>query len=118
MRTQSAAGRLAQVLRTENMALSLGDLESVARLLPEKTAAAAALLAALPDGVPDPEMAAVLRQLGTENGERLSLAIEVQGHVLELVARAARHCMPAPGQYGRHGTITPSLAAQALAMRA
>lgn len=115
---QVATLRMAQVLRAENQALSDGDLVAAGRLLPEKESAATALRAALPDAVPDPDMAALLRRLSVENGERLSLAIEVQGRILELVARAARMTAPAPGQYGRRGTMAPGIAAQALALRA
>ena len=118
MQLKSASRRMAEVLRAENAALADGDLVEASRLLPEKTAAAAALRDAIPDAAPDPAMAATLRALSTENGERLSLAIEVQGRILELVARAARSCAPAPTQYGRRGTLAGTIGAQALALRA
>lgn len=121
MNMHSAARRLIEVLRSENQALAGGDAEAAARLLPEKEEAAGALRAALVLGAgpaPDAATATVLRALTVENGERLSLAIEVQGRVLELVARAARQCVPRPSRYGRRGTMAPSAAAQALAVRA
>ena len=118
MSTQSATRRMAEVLRTENEALARGDLEGAARLLPDKQDAAAALRDALPDLVPDPEMAALLKRLSTENGERLSLAIAVQGRILELVARAARRGAPSPAQYGRRGVMDPGAGARALVLRA
>lgn len=113
-----AVRRLAEVLRQENAALADGDLVAAARLLPDKEEAVAALRAALPEEVPDPAMAAMLRQLSVENGEKLSFAIEVQGRVLDLVARAARQCAPAPAQYGRGGLMRGGGGAQALVLRA
>ena len=109
---------LALVLRAENAALAAGDAAGAARLLPEKQAAVAALREATP--VELPSLAAVknLRDLVAENGERLALAIEVQGRVLELVARAARHAQPALGRYGRKGMASESRQPVALAVRA
>ncbi len=121
MSMAAAMHRMVAVLRTENAALAAGDLAAAAALLPEKEAAAAALRAALPDAVVDPALAAMLRDASRENGERLSLAIEVQGRVLELVARAARACAPVLaqyGQYGRRGALRGGMAAQALTVRA
>jgi hypothetical protein len=115
---QDAASRLAQVLTAENAALAAGDLIGAARLLPEKNAAADALRAALPNASPDAGITARLKRLSQENAERLSLAIEVQGRILELVARAARQSMPQAGQYGRRGTTAPGMAAQAITLRA
>ncbi|MGI4952371.1 MAG: hypothetical protein ACRYGM_11230 [Janthinobacterium lividum] len=115
---QDAAGRLARVLTAENAALAAGDLIGAARLLPEKNAAADALRAALPNASPDAGIAARLKRLSDENAERLSLAIEVQGRILELVARAARQSVPQASQYGRRGTTAPGTAAQAITLRA
>lgn len=118
MSMTSAMLRMIDLLRAENDALADGDMEAAASLLPAKEAAAAALRDALPNAVADPDLAATLRRLSIENGERLSLAIEVQGRILELVARAARQCAPPPQQYGRRGSMAAATAAQTLALQA
>ena len=122
MSVAEALHRLEAVLQAENQALDEGAPETAVALIAEKQAAAAALTAALPTLAqgppPDPALAETLRRLAAENTARLALAIEVQGRMLELVARAARQAAPPPGQYGRGGMLTTSTAAQALAMRA
>ena len=110
--------RLALVLRAENDALAANDAEAAARLLPEKLQATAALQAAIPGAAIDPALAAHLRALATENAARLTTAIEVQGRIVEMVARAARQASPGAVRYGATGSRAPSLAALALTLRA
>jgi hypothetical protein len=110
--------RLALVLRAENDALAQGDHEAAAGLLPEKRAATAALQAMLPGAMPDPRVAAQLRALAIENAAQLTQAIEVQGRILEMVARAARAAAPGAVRYGAHGATTSSMGALALTLRA
>ena len=114
--------RLALVLRAENDALACGDHVAAALLLPEKRAATAALQAALPGSTPDASSAAHLRTLAIENAAALTQAIEVQGRILEMVARAARAASPGAVRYGAQGGLTgaatSSMAALALTLRA
>lgn len=110
--------RLALVLRAENDALASGDNAAATKLLPEKQAATAALQAAIPGAAIDPRQAAHLRDLANENAARLTQAIEVQGRIIEMVARAARATAPGDVRYGRHGAAKPSMGALALTLRA
>ena len=112
------AQRLAHVLRAENAALAAHDAPAAAALLPEKRAAAEALRATLPGTTPTPDLVAALRALVAENTERLALAIEVQGRILEMVARAARAATQPDTRYGRHGLAAATTPAQALEVRA
>ena len=110
--------RLALVLRAENDALARNDHEAAAALLPEKRAATAALQVLLPGATPDPRTAAHLRDLAIENAAQLTRAIEVQGRILEMVARAARQAAPGAVRYGAQGATTPTMGALALTLRA
>lgn len=118
MTLDDATRQLAHILRAENAALANGDAETATRLLAGKAAAAATLRAAIPGAQPNPLLATELRNLARENADRLTFAIEVQGRILELVARAARAATPGPTQYGAHGRPRSPIGALALAFRA
>lgn len=118
MTLNDASRQLAQLLRTENDLLNAGDAAAAARLLPEKQAATQALQAALPGATPDPHWAALLRDLANENRALLSHAMDVQGRILEMVARAARLAAPGAVRYGNRGVKRQDMGAMALAMRA
>ncbi len=118
MTPNTPISRLAAVLRLENAALAAHDAQAAAGLLPEKQAATAALQASLAGSVFDPRQAAQLRDLAGENAMRLSRAIDVQGRILEMVARAARQASPGAVAYGAHGATLPGVAALALTLRA
>ena len=118
MTFNDAAKQLALVLRAENDHLAAGAPDLAARLLPQKQAATAALQAASPAATIDLQLAATLRDLAEENRTRLAGAIEVQGRILEMVARAARLASPPPPRYGARGATRSNIGAMALALRA
>ena len=118
MTLNEAARSLAEVLRAENDALAAQDLVAAGLLLPAKEAAIAGLRAVLPGGSPDPALAAELRDVAAENSARLLQAIEVQGRILELVARAARQATAGAVHYGARGAATALREAVALTLRA
>ena len=105
---------LADVLERENTALRAMDMLGATRLLGEKTAAVAALEAAL-DALADqawdrPRVPADLRErldgLAKENQRLLERALEVQGHVVSLIARAAaREVERQAPRYGADGAM-------------
>ncbi len=104
----AAAIRLADVLQTENAALTALNMPAAARLLGEKIAAADAFEAARAGGVAPAQQGELdqlgrqLMQLGLENRRLLERAMAVQSRVIATVARAARATAgrAAPG-YGR-----------------
>jgi hypothetical protein len=98
-----AAERLAAVLTCENAALANLDLRRAAGLLAEKQQAAAAFVAAQPDGgTPPAELVFRLRDLAQENRARLEHAVAVQRRIIGIIARAIRSSAPVPG-YGATG---------------
>jgi hypothetical protein len=120
----ATAGRLAGVLRRENIALAALDFAQVAGLLAEKRGATEAFtLAQAASGMPDhrPEMieaATRLRDLAAENRRLLERAIAVQSRVIGIIARAMP---PAPTpRYAASGALTraPRPIAFALSARA
>ena len=118
MTFEDAARQLALVLRTENDHLAAGETDAAARLLPQKEAATAALKSVGPEAVIEARLASTLQDLAEENRTRLAQAIEVQGRILEMVARAARLATPGPVRYGAHGNVRSGIGAMALALRA
>ena len=116
MAAHDAATRLARVLRTENACLAGHDAAGAAALLEEKQAAIDGLRASMHAVHPEPSVIAELRELATENAERLRLAVEVQSRILELVGAAARRTA-IPTRYGARGGLamgsTPALVARA-----
>ena len=118
MTFEDAARQLALVLRAENDHLAAGAPDAAARLLPQKEAATAALKQVGPGAVIEARVAASLRDLAEENRTRLAQAIEVQGRILEMVARAARQATPGPVRYGARGGVRSGVGAMALALRA
>ncbi len=142
----AAAVRLADVLQTENAALTALNMAAAARLLPEKLAAADAFAAAQAGasagasgatggrqaGRSGGELEAVARRLQTlaaENQRLLERAMLVQRRVIATVAKAARataeRAVPNYGapQGPAHGAATrarraPRLAACAVATQA
>lgn len=118
MTFEDAARQLALVLRAENDALAAGAPDTAAQLLPQKQAATAALQAAAPSATVDARVASTLQELAGQNRALLAQAIEVQGRILEMVARAARLAAPAPVRYGAQGAPRSSIGAMALALRA
>ena len=118
MTLEDAARQLALVLRAENDHLAAGEPEAAVRLLPQKEAATLALKAATPGGTMDLRLAVILRDLAAENRALLAQAIEVQGRILEMVARVARLATPGPVRYGAKGKARGSIGGLALALRA
>lgn len=109
-----AATRLRDVLAAENVALLALDVPAAAALLEEKLAASRGLAAAAAgrSAVRQTSEAASLaaslalrlRELAEENRVLLERAIQVQGRVLDMVARAARQgALQAGGRYGAGG---------------
>ena len=117
---------LARVLRAENALLAAGDMEAAVRLLPTKRRAAEAFTAAMQVGQPDaapggernPEAVTALQAVVEENNRRLALAMQVQGRVLAMVARAARDSAPRALQYGAGGGAKAEGRAMAVVVRA
>lgn len=106
------AQRLADVLERENDALRAMDLRRAVTLLPEKSAAIAALADCgppAPDLVP---MAARLNGLARENRQLLERAISVQQRVIGIILRAAASVAVAPnyGLQGRRAHLTGPMA--------
>ena len=93
-------------------------LHSAPGLRPQNVAPTAPLKAAGPGAVIEARVATTLRDLAEENRTRLSQAIEVQGRILEMVARAARQATPGPVRYGARGNVRSGIGAMALALRA
>lgn len=122
--TIGAATRLGLVLTAENAALRSLDMPAAAALLDEKLAAARALstASAVRPGRQTPEAAGLalrLRELAEENRHLLERAIQVQGRVLDMVARAARQgAAQSGGRYGAGGMAALDRRATALQMRA
>ena len=110
--------RLIQVLEAENDALAKGDTARVAHHTAEKQDALKALQQALPGAVPDAALAGRLRELVERNGRLLRQAIEVQGRVLVMVARAALLAGPCPVRYCAQGSAAQDGGAIALTLRA
>jgi len=117
------AERLADVLGRENAALRAMDMVGATRLLEEKTAAvteleslvttAAGGVARMPQGLRER-----LDGLATENQRLLGRALEVQGHVVSLIARAAaREVERQAPRYGADGTMAARPAPVALLAR-
>jgi len=101
------AQRLADVLDRENDALRAMDLRRTVSLLPEKTAAIAALTAAddARSGSPNPDLVSVmlrLDRLAVENRHLLERAIGAQKRVIGIIVRAAASVTVAPS-YGMQG---------------
>ena len=115
MTFDDAARQLALVLRAENDHLAKGEADAAAQLLPQKEAAAAALKQAGPGALIDARVATTLRDLAEENRTRLAQAIEVQGKILEMVARAARQAVVWVARDGAVGGWSNGLGAAGLA---
>ena len=116
----AAAARLEAVLMQENAALLLLDVPASAALHQEKLEASSAL-AALAVTASGPESAAAalrLRTLAQENRQLLERAMQVQGHIVEMVARAARRARPATPRYGARGLMSQDGGATALLTQA
>jgi hypothetical protein len=99
------ASRLAAILTEENAALAALDFPRAAMLLSAKTQAAEAFRVAQATW-PDPaEVAALLSELAAENRRLLQCAMDVQGRVIEIVARAIPRALqrsaPCYGAQGR-----------------
>ena len=121
----SAAAQLVEVLTAENAALRALDAPAAAALLEKKLAAARGLAEAAaqrPAAPQTPESAGLalqLRDLGDENRRLLERALQVQGRVLDLVARAARQgAAQSGGRYGASGAATADRGAMTLHVRA
>jgi hypothetical protein len=100
-----AAEQLASVLARENAALAALDLRGAAAMLAEKQQAAAAFVAAQPDGgTPPAELVQRLGGLAQENRARLEHAVAVQRRIIGIIARAIRGTAPAP-RYGATGAM-------------
>ena len=120
----AAAARLESVLQAENAALARLDIAGSAALLGEKLAASRDVSASL-TGAAGPECAAAalrLRTLAAENTRLLERAIQVQGRVMEIVARAARQAAQqaasGPLRYGARGAAMHGTGAMALQTQA
>jgi hypothetical protein len=116
------AQRVADVLDQENDALRAMDLRRAVTLLPEKTVAIAALIAAdgAPSEPPDPDLVSTLarlERLAEENRQLLEQAIDVQKRVIGIVARAAASVAVAPN-YGMQGQRAHLAGPMALSTRA
>ena len=100
------ASRLATILAEENAALAALDFPRAVALLPAKTLAAEAFRIAQATW-PDPaEVAALLCELAEENRRLLQRAMDVQGRVIEIVARAIpRALQPSAPCYGARGKL-------------
>ena len=118
MTLDDAARRLVALLRQENDLLFAGDAAGAAKLLPQKHAAVAALQGALPGAIADASMAAELREVTARNRALLTGAIQVQGRILEMVARAARAAAPGATTYAPTGAATQARHAMTLTLRA
>ena len=99
--------RLADVLARENDALRAMDFRRAVALLPEKTAAIAALtsVGTAPAGAPDPDLVsrvARLDRLAMENRQLLERAISTQKRVVGIIVQAAASVAVAPN-YGMQG---------------
>ena len=126
----SAATRLRSVLTAENAALMALDVPTAASLLDEKLvatqglAAAAARRPAPGQTAESAGLALQLRDLAQQNRHLLERAIQVQGRVLDMVARAARQdAAQSSGRYGAGGAAAfgrgaPDRGAKALHLRA
>ena len=121
----AAAGRLVDVLRAENAALSALDLPGATALLPAKERAAAELTRALAQPRPAPgsgparDAAVRLGELARENRRLLERAIHVQGQVIGTLARAAQQAgAQAAPRYGRQGSLASAGGGRAFSSRA
>ena len=110
--------QLARVLRAENEALRAHDAAAATSMLLAKQEALRVFQAALKHGVPDTKLAAELRELSNDNAALLVEAMEVQGRIMEMVARAARQTAPGSVRYGARGMARPSGEAMSLALNA
>ncbi len=100
-----AAACLADVLDRENAALKVMDLRRATALLPEKTAAIAALTATgeAVDGTAPPGLLAAVGRLDavmSENRQLLERAITAQRRVIGIVVRAAVAATASTPPYG------------------
>ncbi len=118
MSSDESIVRLIDVLDAENNALAQGNAAQAILYTNEKKDALQALQAALPGATPDAALAARLRDAVEQNGRLLRQAIEVQGRVLVLVARAAVLAAPEPVRYCAHGFTAQEGGALALKLRA
>ncbi len=118
MTLDDAARSLMVLLRQENDLLAAGDAAGAALLLPEKQAAVAALQGALPGAIADARIAAELREVTTRNRALLTGAMQVQGRILEMVARAARAAAPGAVTYAPSGVAAQPRRAMTLTLRA
>ena len=118
MSLESAGQRLAALLREENALLAANETDAAVLLVADKQAALTALERALPGSVADPALASELRALAVRNRALLAQAIQVQGRVLEMVARAARAAAPGAVRYGAGGSRRTDGGALALVVRA
>jgi len=108
---------LADVLDRENDALRAMDLRRAAALLPQKSAAIAALtMSAEAGGVPmSPGLVSVAKRLNSavsENRALLERAIVAHQRVIGIVVRAAAAASPGPcyGASGRRGGLPSPMA--------
>lgn len=108
-----AASRLEAILLAENAALERHDATAAAALLDDKLAAAAALAT---EGL-SPDAGERLRALAVENGRLLERAIDVQGRIIGMVARAAQ-AAPGVARYGAKGRAITHDGALALTRQA
>ncbi len=118
MTRDEAARRLAALLREENSLLTAGNTTTAVQLLGEKHAAIEAFQSASPAVGIEPGLAKELRALTLQNRTLLAQAIEVQGRVLAMVARAARAARPGVVRYGAGGQARTDKGAVALGLRA
>jgi hypothetical protein len=111
----SPAVRLAAILSEENAALAALDFPRAVALLPAKTLAAEAVLAA-----PDATAAPLLAPLAEENRRLLQHAMSVQGRVIEIIARAIPRALQQTGAcYGAQGKVPcPRMPAISVSARA
>lgn len=113
MTPTEAAGRLEAILLAENAALERHDAAAAAALLDQKLAAASALST---DGL-SLETSERLRALALENRRLLERAIDVQGRIIAMVARAAQAAPPV-ARYGAKGRAIQDDGALALTRQA
>lgn len=113
MPSADAADALEAVLIAENEALRHQDAAAATKLLDQKLAAANALTL----DAATPEQAERLRTLAAENRRLLERAIDVQGRIITMVARAAQASTAHP-RYGAAGQTIHTEGALALARQA
>lgn len=119
---EQAALTLAAAMAAETTALEAGDYAAAIRAAPEKARAMEAFLAAraTQGGAPAGRSRGALeslRQAALANRIALERAINVQGRIIELLARAAQRQPDAPGGYGLAAARPAAAAPVALSVK-